>query len=243
MMKIINADLYKSFHRMYLYILMACLAGAAILLNVLLASLKVPLEGSFGLTVSFLVLPMLFLSMFADIITAEENKEHTLKNTISFGFSRTQLFLGKMFSTILVMVAVAAVTLFVYFVSAFLLLHPEQKNLNDVLSSYLLRIGAVFLIYIAAVIFATLLATVFQRNALFIFAYIGGLFVPVYLCKLLNLANPVFGKIGTYLLANQANAIGAAAQGRLMTTVWVALAHIAVFTVLGLAVFRRQEIN
>lgn len=243
MMKIINADLYKSFHRMYLYILMACLAGTAILFNVLLASQKVPLEGSFGLTVNFLTLPILFLPMFADIITAEENKEHTLKNTLSFGFSRTQLFLGKMFSTILVMVAVAAVTLFAYFVSAFLLLRPEQKNLNDVLSNYLLRIGAVFLIYIAAVIFATLLATMFKRNALFTFAYIAGLFVPVYLCKLLNLANPVFGKIGAYLLVNQADVLSVVPQSQLMTAVWVALAHMAVFTVLGLAVFRRQEIN
>lgn len=243
MMKIINADLYKSFHRMYLYILMGSLAGAAILLNVLLASLKIPLEGSFQLTVNFLIMPMLFLSMFADIITAEENKEHTLKNTVSFGISRTQLYLGKVASTILVMAAVATVTLFAYLVSAFLLLQPQKNHLDALLTDYALRIGAVFLLYIAAIIFATLLATMFKRNALFTFAYLGGLFIPVYLCKLLKLANPVFGKIGIYLLANQANTIGAVAQSQLMTTVWIALAHITVFTAFDLVLFRRQEIN
>ncbi|NLJ30600.1 MAG: ABC transporter permease subunit [Clostridiales bacterium] len=243
MMKIINADLYKSFHRTYLYVMMACLAGMAILFNAILASQKAPLEATFELTVNFLTIPLFFLSMFADVITAEENKEHTLKNTVSFGFSRAQLFLGKSVSTILVMVAVASVTLFAYFASAFLLLQPQNNDLYPVLSNYAVRIGTAFLIYVASVILATLLAAFFKRNALFTFAYLGCLFVPVFLSKLLGLVNPVFSKADAYLLANQTDRIGAIAQNQLINSVWVALAHIAVFTVLGLFMFRRQEVN
>lgn len=243
MIKIINADLYKSFHRMYLYVLMAALAGATIFVNAVLASLHAPLEATFGLTVNFLMMPMFFLSMFADIITAEENKEHTLKNTVSFGVSRTKLYCAKLISAIFIMTAVAAVTLFVYVVSAFILLQPQKNELYNLLSNFAARVGVAYLIYIASIVLATLLAAILKRNALFTFAYLGCLFVPVFLCKLLNLANPVFSKIGSYLLANQANNLGAIEQGRLMNSVWIALAHIVVFTVAGLLVLRKQEIN
>lgn len=95
MSKIINADLYKSFHRVYVYVLMAVMVGASIFVNSILAYNKIPLESSFGLALSILVFPLFFISMFADIITAEENKEHTMKNTISFGVSRNKFLLRR----------------------------------------------------------------------------------------------------------------------------------------------------
>lgn len=71
--------------------------------------------------------------MFADIVTAEENKEHTMKNTISFGISRTELFLAKIISTILVAFSVALVTVAAYMGSAFVLLRPESNDISSLL--------------------------------------------------------------------------------------------------------------
>ncbi len=243
MLKLINADLYKAFHRIYLFVFMAFMAAASIFVNAVLAHMKMPLEASIQMALALLMYPLFFISMFADIVTAEENKEHTLKNTISFGVSRTKLYLAKNISAIFVALNVAVVTLAVYFASAFLLLKPEKSDLSALLSDFALRIAVVLLIYVAAVALATLLAAIIKRNALFTFAYFGLLIVPVLVFKLLKLVNPVFGRIQNGMLFMQSQIVAVTPQSQLMTTVWIALAHIVVFTGLGIVLFKRQEIN
>lgn len=243
MSKIINADLYKSFHRVYVYVLMAVMVGASIFVNSILAYNKIPLESSFGLALSILVFPLFFISMFADIITAEENKEHTMKNTISFGVSRNKFFIAKNISAVLVAVAVAVVTLAAYTISAWILLKPEKNDMSAVLSDFAIRIGVAMLLYVAAAVLATFLAAVIKRNAMFTFAYFGALILPVYVFKLLNLVNPFFAKVQNVMLFMQVQIIAGVPQAQLINSVWVALVQIAVFAVLGLIVFRRQEIN
>lgn len=243
MLKLIRADLYKAFHRVYLLVFMAVLIAMAIFLNVAMARTNAPLEASFGLASALLMYPLFLISMFADIVTAEENKEHTLKNTISFGVPRSQLFLAKTVSTILVAFAVALVTVTAYLGCAFVMLRPQKDDISQVLIDLALRVGVAFLIYVAAAVLATLLATVIKRNAMFTFAYFGIIFVPVLVFKVLNLLNPVFGRIQNGMLYMQSQVIAVVPQAQLLNSVWIALAHIVVFTGLGLVLFRRQEIN
>jgi len=243
MVKLINADLYKSFHRMYLFIFMAFMAAASIFVNAILAYAHLPLEASVQLILGFLMVPLFLISMFADIVTAEENKEHTLKNTISFGIPRYKLYLAKNISTILVALNVALVTLIAYLASAFLLLKPENNNVSDLLTNFALRIAVALLVYIAAATLATLLATLIKRNSLFTFAYFGLLIVPVVACKLLGLINPFFSRVQNVMLYTQTQIIANVPQAQLMNPVWITLAHIAVFVGLGIVLFKRQEIN
>lgn len=243
MLKLIRADLYKSFHRAYLFVFMAVLTVMAILLNAAMAYTHTSLEIGISLAAALLLYPLFIISMFADIVTAEENKEHTMKNTISFGVSRSELFFSKIISTVLVAFSVAMITVIAYLGSAFALLRPEQNDILEVLTDLALRVGTALLIYVAAAVLATLLATVIKRNAMFTFSYFGVLLVPVLVFKVLNLVNPVFGRIQNIMLYMQSQIIASVPQAQLLTTVWIALAHIVVFTGLGLVLFRRQEIN
>jgi len=70
MFNLIRADLYKAFHRMYLYIFMGVMAAAAISYNVLFAYAGAPREVAFGSALSFLMFPLFLVSMFVDIVTA-----------------------------------------------------------------------------------------------------------------------------------------------------------------------------
>ena len=243
MLKLIKADLYKSFHRMYLYIFTCVMCAFAILYNVIVASANAPLEAAFGSVVIFLAFPLFLVVMFVDIVTAEENKEHTMKNTISFGISRSKLFIAKNISTVLVAAAVAAVTLAVFFGSGFLLLVPGKGYTPAFMSDLLLRISIALLLYVAAITLGTLLAIVIKRNAMFTFAYFGILVVPSLLLKLLSLVNPIFGNARNALLYSQAQILAQATPAEMLMAVWIALAHIVVFVVLGLILFNRQEIN
>lgn len=243
MNKLIRADLYKSFHRMYLYVFMAAMAGLSIFINVIMMLQKVSVEVSFGLALGFLMIPMFFISMFADIIFAEENKEHTLKNTVSYGVSRSVLYLSKYVSTLLVAVAVAIVTLGAYVGSALLLLHPAKPNFSVFFSDFSIRIGVAILIYIAAASLAVLLAAVIKRNSMFAFAYFGLLIIPVIIFKILSLRIPNFTMLQNAMLFMQIRFVEGAPQAQLMQSVWISLAHIVIFTIVGMFLFKKQEVN
>lgn len=243
MLNLIRADLYKSFHRAYLFVMMAAMSAVAIFVDGVLAYGHSPLQGAIGLVPMLLMYPLFLIAMFADITTAEENKEHTLKNTIAYGVSRSRLFLAKNVSTVLTACSVAFVTIAAYLIGAFLLLRPTQQELVPILVDTMQRVGTAFLIYIAAAVLATLLAAVIRRNTLFTFAYFGILLAPSLLLKLLSLTNPVFGKINRLTLFMQSQIIQSAPQGELVQSVWLSLGYIVVFLAVGLFLFRRQEIN
>lgn len=243
MLKLIKADLYKSFHRMYLYVFMCVMGALAILYNVIIASAHFPREAAFGSVVVFLAFPLFLVVMFVDIVTAEENKEHTMKNTVSFGISRSKIFIAKNISAILVAAAVAAVTLAAFFGSGFILLSPGEGYTPAFLSEVLLRISIALLLYVAAITLGTLLAITIKRNALFTFAYFGVLIVPYLLFKLLTLVNPIFADVRNAMLLSQTLILAQGTPAQMLMAVWIALAHIVVFVVLGLVLFNRQEIN
>jgi ABC-2 type transport system permease protein len=219
------------------------MAVFAILYNVIIASVQAPREASFGSVVVFLAFPLFLVVMFVDIVTAEENKEHTMKNTVSFGISRSKIFIAKNISAILIAAVVAAVTLAAFFGSGFILLAPGKGYTPAFLSDILLRISIALLLYVAAITLGTLLAIIIKRNALFTFAYFGALVVPPLLFKLLTLVSPVFANVKNAMLYSQAQILAQATPAQMLTTVWISLAHIAVFTILGLVLFNRQEIN
>lgn len=242
MLNLIKADLYKTFHRMYLYVLMAVMSGLAILFNVVVALNGASRAEGFGSILSLLVIPLLIMAVFADIITSEENKEHTLKNTVAFGVSRSKLYLARNVSSILVAALAAAVTLISFFGSGFLLL--RQGNGPSVLPEHFaLKIAVAFLIYLTGVVIATFLATVVKKNTMFAFSYYMVLFVPVLLCQLLSYASRIFISAGDVMLLSRINMLAQATPAEMMTTVWIALIHIAVFVALGLMLFKKQEIN
>ena len=243
MLKLIHADLYKSFHRIYLYVFMAVMGGVTILYNCIYASQGAPRETAFHFTLLLLGYPLYFVVMFVDIILAEENKEHTLKNTISFGVSRTKLFFAKNISAIIVTIVVAAVTVVVFYVSGLIALKAATGYTTAFLTDLGSKIGVALLVYVAAIVMGTFLATVIKRNGLFIFAYFGALIVPPLVFKLLSLANSAFGKVQNVMLMSQTDILMQATSAQMVNVVWVALAHIAVFAILGIILGRKQEIN
>jgi ABC-type transport system involved in multi-copper enzyme maturation permease subunit len=243
MLKLIHADLYKAFHRIYLYVFMAVMGGIAILYNCIFASQGAPRETAFHFSLMLLAYPLYFVVMFVDIILAEENKEHTLKNTISFGISRTKLFFAKNISAIIVTMVVAAVTVAVFYVSGLIALKAGTGYTTAFLTDLGSKIAVALLVYVAAIVMGTFLATVIKRNGLFIFAYFGALLVPPLVFHLLRLANSWFKYAENAMLMSQTDILMQATSAQMLNVVWVALAHIVVFAILGAVLCRRQEIN
>jgi ABC-type transport system involved in multi-copper enzyme maturation permease subunit len=222
---------------------MAVMGSLAIFYNVIFATQHSVREQAFAGTLYLLQFPLYFIVMLVDIVLGEENKEHTLKNTISFGISRTKLFLAKNISAIILTLVVSAVTVGVFYVSSLVLLKTGAGYTTVFLTDLGKKIAIALLLYVAASVMGTFLATVIKRNGLFIFAYLGVLIVPMLVFKLLALANSVFKNAENAMLMSQPDLLMQATSAQMMNVVWVALAHIAVFTILGIVLARRQEIN
>ena len=242
MFNLIKADLYKSFHRAYLYVIIICLAGLAVLVNVIVAQADCSAEKALQLILQLLVYPLFLICLFSDMTTAEENKEHSLKNTIAAGVSRSKVYFAKQISTLIIGLITGIITIGVYTASDFLLMRSDG-SLSQTLSTLMPYLGTAFLCYIAACFLSTALAFIVKKNALFSISYFGILVFPVLLFRLLNYANPIFLKFEELPLFMQTNSIMTTAPEQLINIVWVAAIHLVVFCFGGLLIFHQQEVN
>ena len=244
MLKIIHADLYKTFHRPYLYVLTGVLCGLVILCNFMFPTNE-DVGATFHTTLQVLMsLPFLAV-MFVDIIMAEEIKYGTLKNTVSSGVFRNSVFIGKSVSSVIIMLISAAVTLAAYLGSAYIRLHAGKAC---VLNDYLLRIGAAILLVVAAIFIGMFFAVLCRKNSSFAFSYTGFLLFPALIFKGLTYSDhPVVAAVCNYLykitICGQEYCIQNIPQKRLWIPALVAVAHILIFGIIGLKMFKRQEVN
>ena len=101
MLNYIRAEAYKLLHRPYTYIAL----GVMLVLEALYASMfafhnahsySTPFGGAVTMIVDLGVIGFCTCLLTGDIVFAGQYKNSTLKNEVSFGLSRTQIYLGKL---------------------------------------------------------------------------------------------------------------------------------------------------
>lgn len=279
MLNYIKAECFKTFKRIYMRNTLLIFVLLAIAVNILFfvafrsnsTDSQVLIRTSLSVIVPMLLIMVYMMLIMVDIVFSEEYKYKTFKNTLSFGFTRTQVYFGKLAVSIIVAVVVFFITLAVYLVSLFLLLgFPEDMSLIGVVFN---RIAAAIPLYIGALCLCNACAFIIPNSTAFSFVYMGFLIVPYLLFYILTLLNPAFTPLfGTALvtpfytaimrldisIANMADmmAVGfkvdntdyllnaALLPGTSVTYCLIlGLAYAAVATLIGLAVYRRREIR
>ena len=128
----IKSEWYRVTHTSTIYVFTGVLSGLTLLMNLVLwASDKTEATFPYGTTafsLSFLACSMMIIcvigAILACLLFAEDKKNGSLKNSIAFGISRTEIFLGKCVISTVVSLISLAVILTVYMGSAVLLLEP-----------------------------------------------------------------------------------------------------------------------
>lgn len=128
----IKSEWYRVTHTSIIYMFTGVLAGLALLVNLVLWFLdKVDPTFPYGTTAFSLsnlvcMMTMLFYvgMILVYLIFADDKKNGSLKNSIAFGISRTEIFLGKCVVSTLISLISLAVILVVFLGSAVLLLEP-----------------------------------------------------------------------------------------------------------------------
>ncbi len=253
MVKYMGGEFYKVTRRKYLYITLGCMAVLEALLVVLWAWMNGAGDGmthiaaasGFTMVLGMLSMGFFFTILTCDMVFSEQYKHNTLKNEVSFGVSRTRIYLGKLAVEAVVSLALCLV-IFVWYGVLCLLLLPGDRSWAEALGSVgfgLLAalptwMGCLSLVHMlffllrgttaASMIVAVLVTTAGQLFQLLAQLVNRG-FLVLYNILFTSPLEGIINRVGDWSTVGWAWAVGA---GWFLVT-----------TLVGLAAFQKKEIN
>lgn len=259
MLNYMSAEFYKVLHRKYLYVTFLVLTGLALLL--LSGFVFVNSGGGYtdfeggGLSALMMLSVGLYAAILVgDMVFSDQYKFNTLKNEVSFGVSRTRIYLGKLAVEAVVGVAMSVLVLGIYEVMCWLLLYPcDPETTRRVWMIIGYNVLAAMPQWLAALAVTNMFFFLVRGNTLASFLALGVIAVPSAVFELSALLVgyrfPHVAQVLRFLKDCMPGEVITAATGAvgdwafmgrswLLGLIWVAAA-----TGIGLAAFRRKEIN
>lgn len=185
-------------------------------------------------------------------IEGEENKFHTLKNSVSFGISRTKIYISKQITG-------AVVSLITYVIINILLIGVTYLFLDNGDSEFLLEYIKASVVYIPLFLATLSIGYAFLLNInnqiLSMFVCLGVLMLTPSLLKLLSIKFDFFFEISEWCIYELLKAKNIVQEGNsVVVGVWQSsqgvfksiisgLVHIVAFNICGLIFFNRKEIK
>jgi hypothetical protein len=242
MRRLIHSDLYRLFRRPYLFALTGFLSVLAILFN-LMFSMDTPIQRSFQFSLNYLKFLPLFEVMIVDVVMAEENKFSTLKNTVSGGFGRRYVYTGKLITSIILTLFCDSITFICYLCSAFFRFHTRNDMTSAFMADYMLKIVVALLLVLSAMFVAMVFAVAFKKNAAYIFSFIGFILIFPLVFEGFGIQIDFFRALYGITIFGQAEGLYNIKVAQLYEPILVVFLHIAIFGIIGIRIFRSQEIS
>lgn len=247
----IKAELYRSFNRVYFWCYTVIIAAMLIMINTIFKVNNVNslnLTAFIGFGIIMFSMPIFMVLPFVEMVTSEEQKNQTLKNSVSFGIPRYKIVLSKIIVTVILSFIAAIVILIAYFGSALIFFGVGKDFSMDILYEFMKRIGVSLILWIAAITVGTFLALIFKKNNIFAFAYFGLFTIPCKIIKLLmELVSVKFKHVHNMFITTQITNLSSgepSLTGKTLTTAAIiGILYIVVFTALSMFYFNKKEIN
>jgi ABC-2 type transport system permease protein len=248
MINYIRAELYRNFNRMYFWVFTGIAAALGLAITILAASTDTPgvsLSMILDSTLYVLAMPVFIVAAIVDMVTAEENKNQTLRNVITFGVSRYKLILSKVIVSVVLAFISAIIILVIFFggAAAFFGIDPGVKTVLPMVS---IRLLTAVPLWIGAISIGTFLGMAINNNTLFGFAHAGIFFMTSKIIKLLAFTvSDKFMNINNYLITTRLSGLRAAdiPVGELWLSALIGLAYTAFFTILSMIYFNKKEVK
>ena len=269
MVNSIQAEIYKLTRRPYFYVFNLCCAAFALLVIGCLAYIKYTAPANqdavnfpFSLNILLMGMPvgLYLVAVGGDAVFSEQYKYNTLKNEVSYGLPRVQVYLARLVVTLLLMIVVFVVTIGVYLLASLALLGIPSDEMAMmslgmtaaqsvqmmmqmlgyyILASFPLWLGALSL----AIACYFLIRGSNMAGIAFLAIMVG---VPAILNNLGKYVHPMFHSL-YHLTLDYMGGLVTSTQTMdwtLMGRCWIiGLAWAAVSTAVGLFFFSRREIN
>lgn len=248
MINYIKAELYRNFNRLYFWVFTGVLAALSLFINILTIATDSPgisLSMLLDSSLYVLVVPVFLVAGIVDMVIAEENKNQTMRNVITFGVSRYKLVLSKIIVSIILAFISAFIILAIFFGSAAVLFGIDEGVIT-VFPMVSIRLLTAVPLWIGAISIGTFLAIAISNNTLFGFAHAGIFFLTSKIIKLLSFAvSAKFMYINNYLITTRLNSLRAAdiSTGELWSSAFIGLAYTIVFAILSIIYFNKKEVK
>lgn len=138
MFNLIKAEMYKSFRRLYSKVFLAVTGGGLILLNILLSVVNRNFGGTaytrsemMLVYMVCLVVGMYLAIVTTDLVFSDEYKHGTLKNTVAFGYTRTEIYFSKLISSCIVTVLMALFLVIIAVVTGWVLFESSGSDMDN----------------------------------------------------------------------------------------------------------------
>lgn len=172
MINYIKAELYRNFHHTYFWIWTGVFAISSILINILFKGPgNTSLDQLMGMSLMALLVPIYIVLCYIDMTSAEEQKNKTMKNVLSFGLSRNKFVLSKLIVSIILSFLGAFIIMGAFYGSG-ALLFKAGKDFSTILPIFIKSLIAAVPLWIAAVSIGLFLSIAFSSNTIFSIVYV-----------------------------------------------------------------------
>lgn len=251
MVDYIRAEFYKAFHRKYTWIfLVLMLAGAALMVGGWVYTNangnQVDFYSGAGILVMMLSMGLYCTILTGDLVFSDQYKIGTMKNEVSFGVPRSRIYLGKLIVECVTALVLCAVILAFYIALCWIALPHDAGRDAQVLQTVGYTLLCALPLWLGGQALSNLMLFAFRSAVVATLVAVGVLGALPQVIKLLGmLVNEGFYKLYEVLLTSPLEVVSGAVGdwaffGRccILGACWFAAA-----TAVGLAIFRRREVN
>ncbi|MBU3092534.1 ABC transporter permease [Clostridium sp. CF011] len=246
MINYIKAELYRSFNRVSFWAYIAFIGILAILANVMIfKGMPTEIINFYDFVMTIIGMPIFLVVSFVDIITAEENKNETLRNVVVFGVSRSKIILSKLVATVILAFIAEIIILVLFFGSAFILVGVNNELISTIISFCKKSLVATPL-WIASIAIGTCLAVIIKNNTIFAFVYAGiFLLTDKIIMALSFFVSDKFKYLGNILITKKINEISTSSltSETIISSVLMGVIYTLVFTTITILYFEKKEVK
>lgn len=252
MLNYIKAELYRNFHRAYFWIYTGILTILPLIINIICKFQNsnvstTGLKELFGIGIYMIAFPIFVVLAFVDMTTAEEQKNQTMRNIVSFGMERNKIVLSKLMTSV-ILAFLSAIIILVVFYGSGAILFGLGNNFSAIASEFLVRILAAIPLWIGSIAIAIFLALLINNNTIFTLIYIGlFLITPSIIGLLTYFVSKNFKYLGNILITTQLGKLKATTPNiacqDLISAVAIGIMYVIVFTILSMIYFKRKEVK
>ena len=248
----IKAELYRNLHRLYFWnftLITSAFVLFFIILGKMVGSGNLPMLLELG--IEMLGVPIFLVFMPIDMVSGEEIKNLTLKNSVSFGIPRSKIVLSKIIVTVILSFIAAIIILAVFLGSGTILFGTEGVT-TFLVKEFTLRLLGAIPLWIGAISIGTFLSFIISNYTLCSFAYAGSFVVVRPIIRLLGtLVSDKFMYINNILITTRLDSLSKLYEQKFQpvvadTMIYAAIvgaAYTIAFTILSILYFNKKEVK
>lgn len=250
MLNYMKAELYKLTRRKYPYITLAVMLAleTALVLMIILPDMgnnHVTFANAIGMVTTLLPMGFYFTLFAADMVFSEQYKYNTLKNEVSFGLSRTRIYLGKLAVQCLTSLALCALMLGYYIALCYLVM-PHSSADGETLAAVVRILLQMLPLWLGAQALTNMALFVCRNSTVASFGVVLGVFValPEVIQLMSYFISDKFRLVYSLMLTvHPNNTFTLPALNTPLATTAIGVGWFVGSTLLGIALLRKKEIS